>query len=104
MGRRGPAPTPTPILELRGSRLANRNRHEPKGPPGKPRCPDWLDDDAKTAWRKLVPELEMMGVLTRIDANALARYCRLWSRWRAAEEFIQKHGEVLTCPHLWYHI
>ena len=35
-----------------------------------------------------------MGVLTRIDSNALARYCRLWSRWRKTELFIEKKGEM----------
>lgn len=37
-----------------------------------------------------------MGVLTRIDANALGRHCRLWARWRRAEAFLDQHGEV--CP------
>jgi P27 family predicted phage terminase small subunit len=96
MGRRGPAPTPTAILKLRGSPLATkrRNLREPKGPPGRPRCPDWLDEDAKAAWRHLIPQLDSMGVLTRIDGNALARYCRLWSRWRKAEAFLDKNGEM----------
>ena len=35
-----------------------------------------------------------MRVLTKIDANAHARYCRTWSRWRKAEEFIEKNGEM----------
>ncbi len=35
-----------------------------------------------------------MDVLTRIDGNALARYCRLSTRWRKAEDFIAQHGEV----------
>jgi len=35
-----------------------------------------------------------MRVLTRIDGNALARYCQLWARWKKAELFAQKHGEV----------
>ena len=96
MGRRGPAPTPTEILKLRGSTLVTKRRDqsEPKAPKGKPRCPDWLDKDAKTMWRHLVPLLDAMGVLTRLDGNALARYCRLWSRWRKAEAFIDKNGEM----------
>lgn len=37
--------------------------------------------------------LDRMGILTRVDGNALARYCRLWQRWRTAEEFIEEHGD-----------
>ena len=96
MGRRGPPPTPTPILKLRNSTLVTKRREltEPKPRAGRPICPAWLDADAKAAWRQLVPELEVMGVLTRIDRNALARYCRTWARWRKAEAFIDKHGEM----------
>lgn len=95
MGRRGPAPTPTAILKIRGSRRGKeRDGKEVKGPVGKPPCPEWLDKDAKRAWRRLIPMLEQMNVLTRIDGNALARYCQLWSRWIRAEQFIQKHGDT----------
>ena len=96
MGRRGPARTPTSVLKLRGSTLVTKRRdqREAQGPPGKPRCPNWLDAGARTMWRQLAPLLESMGVLTKIDGNALARYCRLWSRWRKAEAFIDQHGEV----------
>ena len=34
-----------------------------------------------------------MGVLTKADRNALARYCVLWGRWRKAEEFIASQGD-----------
>ena len=96
MGRRGPAPTPTNILQIRGSKLVTkrRNQTEAKGPEGTPPCPDWLDGDAKAKWNELVPKLEQMGVLTLIDQDAVARYCHLWVRWRAAEDFIKKHGEM----------
>ncbi len=96
MGRRGPPPTPTESLKLRGSTLVTkrRQRKEAKGPSGIPVCPDWLDGDGKAMWKTLVPQLEGMGVLTEIDRNALSRYCRLWSRWRSAESFIDKHGEM----------
>ena len=93
MGTRGPPPTPTNILDMRGSWRAKRNPAEPQPERGRPRCPRWLDDTAKTAWKRLVPQLDRMGVLTRVDANALARYCRLWSRWRQAEEFLQQRGD-----------
>lgn len=91
--RRGPAPTPTKILELRGSRRAGRNTNEPKPDKGRPRCPVWLKGNAKTEWKKLVEMTDRMGILTKVDGNALARYCRLWQRWRRAEDFIEEHGD-----------
>ena len=96
MGRRGPAPTPTSILKLHGSTLATKERlaREVNGPAGVPDCPDWLDDEAKAKWELLVTMLNYMGVLTRIDAEPLGRYCHIWSRWRKAEEFLSKHGDV----------
>lgn len=96
MGRRGPAPTPTNVLKLRGSTLVTKAREESevKGPHGRPTCPKWLNNEAKAAWRQVVPILEGMGVLTKADGNALARYCRLWARWRKAEDFIDEHGLV----------
>jgi P27 family predicted phage terminase small subunit len=54
-----------------------------------------LDVEAKRQWRKLAPELHVMGVLTKIDGNLLARYCQVWSRWRKMEEWVQKHGEAV---------
>jgi P27 family predicted phage terminase small subunit len=96
MGRRGPAPTPTATLKLRGSTLVTKRRlkREPEGPVGTPDAPDWLDAEARTMWEHLLPMLEGMGVVTRIDGNALARYCRLWSRWRKAEAYLEKHGDL----------
>ncbi len=93
MGHRGPPPTPTNILKMRGSWRASRNPGEPKPDRARPRCPTWLDAYAKAAWKHLVPQLDRMGVLTRIDGNAMTRYCQLWSRWRKAEEFIRDHGD-----------
>ena len=69
--------------------------HDTVHPPeGDPECPDWLDDESKAAWAYVVPLLRAMGVLTRIDGNALTRYCRTWARWKKMEQFIDKHGET----------
>ena len=44
MGKRGPKPTPTAVLKLRGSTLVSKRREalEVQGPEGVPDCPDWL--------------------------------------------------------------
>ncbi len=94
MGIRGPKPVPLEILKIRNSRRAENNKTAPIPSQRKPRLPAWLDDDAKKCWRNVASQLRMMGVLTRVDENALARYCQLWARWKRAELFIQKYGNT----------
>ncbi|MBL1219127.1 MAG: phage terminase small subunit P27 family [Planctomycetes bacterium] len=93
MGRRGPPPTPTHLLRLRGSWRGEANRNEPEPERGVPECPDWVSEYAKAAWEQLVPLLHDMGVLYLIDGHALVVLCQTWGRWRKAEEFINEHGE-----------
>lgn len=94
MGRRGPAPTPSPILKLRGTFRKDRNRSEPQPEQSAPPCPEYLEEPAKAVWNELLPQLQATGVLSRIDANALARYCTYFARWRKAEAFLAKNGDV----------
>ena len=81
---------------MRGSGLVTKRREqrEAKAPAGAPDAPVWLDADSKAAWDALVPQLDGMGVLTKVDQNALGRYCRFWARWRKAEQFIDQHGDM----------
>ncbi len=96
MGRRGPAPTRGSILKLKGSRRAKtRETTEPKPPPGRPKCPAWLDVEAKRRWRQLAPVLERLGILTSVDGDALASYCQALAEFRHATESLQKDGRVL---------
>ena len=93
MGQRGPAPTPTDVLRLRGSWRGDVNQREPHPEIGRPTCPTWLSPYAKAAWKQIVPRLEAMGILAKIDGHALSVLCQTWARWRKAEEFIEEHGE-----------
>ena len=93
MGKRGPKKTPTAVLKLRGSWRGDARKNEPKAT-GLPVCPEWLDAEAKTAWKRLVPQLIAIGCAASLDENALVRYCQLWSRWVSGSQFIQKYGET----------
>lgn len=90
MGLRGPRPTPTAILKLRGSNRPGRKnrRREPKRI-GKIRKPDNLDPFESKVWDQLIGDLKPTGMLGRMDANTLARYCTLFMRYRKAEEFLK---------------
>lgn len=94
MGERGPKPIPTETLKRRGSWRGDKNKSEPKPPSGRPKMPSWIGSDsyARLAWRQLMPILDNMGVITKADSIAFTRYCKLYSRWRQCEEYIEKEG------------
>lgn len=95
MGRRGPPPKPTALRLLNGNASKRPlNAREPQPPVGTPHCPDWLSPEAKKAWKRLVPHLRAMKVLTLVDVDALAAYCHVYARWREAEDFLAKRGLV----------
>tara|TARA_Y100000401_G_scaffold117519_1_gene126835 strand:- start:23633 stop:24115 length:483 start_codon:yes stop_codon:yes gene_type:complete len=94
MGERGPRPTPTEVLKLRGSWRANNNPDEPQPDQGRPEMPQGLDPVAQAAWQYLVEQTEQMRVLTMADGYALEMLARCWSRWQEAEDSLTKHGNV----------
>ncbi len=40
----------------------------------------WLDKAARAEWRRVVPLLAELGVLTRVDGAALEAYCSTYSK------------------------
>lgn len=36
-----------------------------------------------------------MGLIGRVDSNAIARYCHTWVRWRVTVQTLEKAGEVV---------
>ena len=88
MAVRGRKPKPTALKVLEGNpghRPLNKKEPMPKGK--LPRCPEWLEDDAKKEWK-----------LTEIDRAAFAGYCQAYARWKGAEEFITQHGDMVRTP------
>ena len=91
MGKRGPAPTPAKILQLRGTYRKDRDAPNPVDPPRPakpPACPTWFARDvpwgklARAEYRRLSRELLELGLLTEIDRDALLAYCDAVARWR----------------------
>jgi phage terminase small subunit len=84
MGKRGPKPTPTAILEKRGSWRAKERTAEPETVPFRdvPECPQGLTGDAAAVWREDAPRMVGIGTLTAEDLRAFERYCRQFALWR----------------------
>ena len=83
MAGKGPAKTPTAILEKRGSRLVRDRQAEPvyNGIQNL-RMPVGFGYHAKKIWHRLLPMLAAQGVLTDADLAGFERYCFLWQAWK----------------------
>ena len=93
MGLRGPAPQPTQLKIMRGNPGRRPlNEREPRPEMGVPSCPRWLDKDARAEWRRVVPQLDKMGLIGKIDRNALALYCDAWSQFLSIRRILKEKG------------
>lgn len=63
---KGRPPKPTPLPSSVHATIA-----------GSPKCPSDLTDAGKKKWREIVKLLDRAGVLTQLDGDLLAEYCRL---------------------------
>lgn len=99
MGRRGPPPKPTK-LKIAAGNPGKRplNKHEPQPLSRAPRMPTWLSKRAKAEWRRIVPELSQLGLLTRIDLAALTAYCQSYSELEESTRVLDTEGRVCRWP------
>lgn len=93
---------PTAIRLLEGNRSKTPlPQNEPKPAPIAPECPKWLLAEAKKEWQRLCPELEAMGLLTRIDMAVFAAYCQSYARWKQAEAAMGRAVKKGAEPNGW---
>ena len=93
MGRPGQPRKPTALHKLQGTYRADRALpNEVKPPPGCPKPPVTLDAEGMRAWAYLSPQLEPLGLLTKVDGYALAGLCRSVSVAVAADAILAKDG------------
>ncbi len=89
MGERGPLPKP----------YARRRNSRPTAPKAvlveRPVMPSELPDEAKAEWRRLVPQLEDMQLLARIDRALLIRYVTAWADWVELEGMLRVSGKLI---------
>lgn len=95
MGKRGPAKTPTNILRMRGSWLADTRKAEPQARQGVPSCPAFLagDDLAEQVWSDACNELAVMGILSTADGVTLGAYCEVVAEY---QRLAKRSREVLA--------
>lgn len=95
MGRRGPKPTPTAILKLRGSSRAN-GRAAPAIEAELPPAPAFLCKVARAEYERAGALLVAARVMTAADLAVLTCYSIAWADWLAARAEIDTHGQTYT--------
>jgi len=95
MGLRGPAPKPSGIRMLEGNPAKRAlPADEPKPLAGEPDMPRYLDREARREWKRLVPILLAMRVLTEADGLALGNLCQAHSILVLAHKDMRKAAQT----------
>lgn len=98
MSKPGPKPMSYGDLKIRGSVNADARRggseYEPAFEDGRPSCLDFVIENkyARTKWYEYTKQLQLSGLLQKVDGVILARYCINLSVWRTVEQWWNSPG------------
>lgn len=92
MGKRGPKPTPTASLKIRGSWLAGTREGEPVLSVDEVPCPSWVRASAREHWPELCETLKGMGLLSRPFSIAMGQLVN------QLDHYIRCEHEIEACP------
>lgn len=60
-----------------------------------PAVPKELKGEARAEWKRIVPELERVGLLAKVDRALLIRYCSAWASWHRINAELEKPETTL---------
>lgn len=95
--KRGPKPAPAVVKEAKGNPGRRRIGADPviaAASAGGVSPPMWLKGDGLKVWNRLAPNVARLKLLTPVDAESFARYCRNLSRWLKMQDVLDKEGET----------
>lgn len=92
----GRKPLPTQLKLVKGTARPHRmNPAEPQPVVAVPDPPEHLDAEDRAVYTAMARMLARHGVMTELDAGALARYVVIWRRWLEAEAEVKRRGPVV---------
>lgn len=94
MGKRGPQPTPTNTLKLRGSWRAGEREGEPDIEIECPEPPCWLSEAAVEHWRHLSLQAFGMGVMASAHSTGLALLCESLANYIELRDAVAETGHT----------
>lgn len=91
----GPQPAPAALKVLRGNPGQRRIPKEPKVPRGFPNPPKDLEPEAAAKWRAIGAAYAEAGIVTTLDVDTLANFCRVAVKLNDASKQLAKEDLVL---------
>lgn len=79
--RFGPKPAPTALKQLAGNPGKRALPVEPKPETGAPPCPDWMPPEGRQQWERVVPELDRLKLLSKVDGAVLEAFCATYAEF-----------------------
>lgn len=92
----GPPPTPTRVLEQRGSWRAKARPAEPRLKPKAPKCPRHLTGEVAKVYRELGRQLAREKIVAEIDGLLLELLANGVVRYRNAIAWLADAGEAVS--------
>lgn len=89
--RFGPKPAPTALKKLAGNPGKRALGEEPRPEGGPPQCPEWMPEEGRRQWERVVPELDRLKLLTKVDGAVLEGFCAAYAEFVATV----KRGEAI---------
>jgi len=90
MGERGPLPKPHARRRNKRPAISNRRVQVER-----PALPKTLVGEARAEWNRIVPQLEMAGLLAKLDRGTLIRYCVAWADWCELNTQLQATSKLI---------
>lgn len=96
--RRGPKPDPAAVKVAKGNPGKRRIGADPSTTAGSAAGgvlpPVWLKEGGLKVWQRLAPNVARLKLLTPVDAESFARYCRNLDRWLRMQDILDTEGET----------
>ncbi len=90
-------PAALKLLNGRGPGKDSAGRPVNEGPKfvrDAPNPPSWLGREASAEWRRVVPELERLRLLSRVTRASLTAYCETWEVYVTTTKVLHAEGYV----------
>jgi P27 family predicted phage terminase small subunit len=83
------------LLKGNPSRRPVRPEVEPQSPEQLPAPPEFLSEDAKAEWHRLIGEMVRLRLVTGVDTMLFAVYCQSSADWKTSVEVFNRTRALL---------